>query len=190
MTFRPVNDYVSARLRHLRNEKGWTLTVLARRAAIPLGTYSVMETGRSRISLEHLLRLQLVLGVEIWELWPNPRGKVNHATDEVLQAVVRAAYSWLPKPVTHQDILRAVCLVYDMDMEKLSSPSRERLFSEARAVATQLVGEFNHLTMVELSRLLNRDVSTLFHCLRRMRLRLLDDKDLSRRLIAARQMLS
>lgn len=189
MTFRPVNDYVCARLRHLRHERGWTMTALALRSGIPLGTYSVLEGGRSRISLEHLLRIQLALGAEISDLWPKPKGKCNRVTDEVLETAVKAAYSWLPKPVTHQDILRAVCLVYDVDMEELASPSRQRLFSEARAVATHLVGEKNHLTMVELSRLLNRDVSTLFHCLRRMRLRLLDDEDLLKRMAKARRLL-
>ncbi len=190
MTFRPVNDYVCSRLRQLRQKKGWTVKTLAQRSGIPLGTYSVMESGRCRISLEHLLRLQLALGVNIADLWPNPKGICRHATDEVVRAVVKAAQSWLPKPVTHQDILRAVCLVYDVDTEELASPSRERIFAEARAVATQLVGEQGHLTLVELSRLLNRNVSSLSHCLRRMRLRLLDDRQLLGRLLAARRLIS
>ena len=190
MKFRPVNDYVCSRLRQLRQERGLRVADLARKSAIPLGTYSVMETGRCRISLEHLLRIQLALGVNITALWPNPKGKCRHATDEVVQAVVKAARSWLPKPITHQDILLAVGLVYDVDMEELTGPSRQRILSEARAVATQLVGEQSHLTLVEMSRLLNRDVSSLSHCLRRMRLRILDDKQLLRRLLAARRLLA
>ncbi len=167
MRFRPVNDYVCSRLRQLRHERGWRVADLARKSAIPLGTYSVMETGRCRISLEHLL-LQLALGISIDDLWPNPKGKYNLITDEVLQTAVKAAQSWLPKPVTPQDILLAVGLVYDVEMDELTGPSRQRILSEARAVATQLVGEQPHLTLVRLSELLGRDVSPLSHCKGRM----------------------
>ncbi len=65
-------------------------------------------------------------------------------------------------------IAGAVCEIYSVSMEQLSSLSRRRDLSEARTVALTLVREHRHLTLVGLSRLLKRDVSSLSHCLRRL----------------------
>ena len=79
--------------------------------------------------------------------------------------------------------------MYGLRLKELSSPSRRRDLAEARAVATQIVAERPHLTLVELSRLLKRNVSSLSHCVRRMKERLTYDPQLRERVEAVRRLL-
>ncbi len=85
--------------------------------------------------------------------------------------------------------MKTVGKVYGLRLKELSSPSRRRDRAEARAVATQIVAERPHLTLVELSRLLKRNVSSLSHCVRRMKERLTYDPLLQNRLEAVRRRL-
>ena len=70
----PINNYVCEKIRSIRIERGITLKVMAARAGIPLGSYSGLEMGYFRISLENLFRITQVLGVGIRAVWP-PRGQ-------------------------------------------------------------------------------------------------------------------
>lgn len=65
-----INDLVRRRLRKLRQEKGLAVSQAARRAGIPLSSYSEMERGIYRIHLDHLFRILGALGAEIQEVWP------------------------------------------------------------------------------------------------------------------------
>ena len=87
-------------------------------------------------------------------------------------------------------VLVAVCKVYGLHLNELASQSRRRDLSEARAVATWLVSEQPHLTVVRLSDWFHRDVSTLFHVVRRMKERIGYDSGLAERLEAVRKLLA
>ena len=59
------------------------------------------------------------------------------------------------------DVLDAVCRAFDCSVQDLRAPGKERPFTEARAVASLLVQERSHLSLTELGKALNRDISPL-----------------------------
>ncbi len=182
-----INSYVVERIRQHRMEQGLTVAVMAKRAGIPLGSYSCLETNRYRLNLQNLFRVQAVLGVEVESLWPSPDGPVEQVTGGTILEAVEKARKRLPERITYRDVLQKVCEVYAVTRRQLASPSRRRYLAEARTVALVLVREQPHLTLVGLSRLLKRDVSSLSHCLRRLNPRLEYDRQLRARLDDARQ---
>jgi len=62
---------------------------------------------------------------------------------------------------TCEDVLVAVCRHFKISAEELRSPGTSRHYSEARAVAALIVRETSHLSITNLARLLDRDVSAL-----------------------------
>lgn len=56
------------RLRELRGERGLTLEVVASRASIDVSTLSRLESGKRRLSLDHLPGLAAALGVTADEI--------------------------------------------------------------------------------------------------------------------------
>ncbi len=172
MAIDAISAFVVQCIRRQRIEQGLKVAEMARRTGIPLGSYSCLETGRYRMGLENLFRTLAVLGADIADVWPGPVAEVEEVTDSYIRHVVEQAREQQPKLVSHRDILKTVCKVYGLALKELSSPSRRRDRAEARAVATQIVAERPHLTLVELSRLLKRNVSSLSHCVRRMKERL------------------
>lgn len=173
-----VNAFVLECIRRRRLESGLRVQDMAEMAGIPLGSYSCLETGCYRLSLENLFRIIAVLGLEIEDVWPRPLRKVEKVTGAFIRQSVEVAERNWPKPVSYDEILATACEVYGINMEDLSSPSRKRDLSEARTVATILVRKQPHLTLVGLSHLIKRDVSSLSHCLRRLEWRLKYDKRL------------
>ena len=59
---------VRRRLRDLRTERGLTLAQVAERANLDVSTLSRLESGKRRLTLEHLPGLAAALGVSIDEL--------------------------------------------------------------------------------------------------------------------------
>ncbi|HTU14493.1 MAG TPA: XRE family transcriptional regulator [Solirubrobacterales bacterium] len=68
----PVEAIVRRRLRALRTEQGLTLEDVADRAAIDVSTLSRLESGKRRLSLDHLPALAGALGVGVNELLQAP----------------------------------------------------------------------------------------------------------------------
>jgi len=66
------------------------------------------------------------------------------------------------------DVLDAVCKMFDCSVQALRASGKERPFTEARAVASLLVQERSHLSLTELGRALNRDISPLGRVGRRL----------------------
>ena len=66
------------------------------------------------------------------------------------------------------DVLTAVCKVLSCSIRDLRAPGKERPFTEARAVASLLVQDLPHLSLTELGRALNRDISPLGRVGRRL----------------------
>lgn len=187
----PVNEFVSSTVRRIRIEKGIRVQDMARRTGIPLGSYSCLETGRYRMSLENLFRILQVLGTDIQQVWPGEITEwVEEVDDEFIEKWVARARARQVPQVSLQDVEQAVCETYAIDRQQLASPSRRRELAEARAVATVLVKETPHLSLVELSRLMRRDVSSLSHALRRTYDRLSYDRALRLKIRHARRTLN
>ena len=63
-----IDQRVRRRLRDLRAERGLTLAQVAERANLDVSTLSRLESGKRRLTLEHLPGLAAALGVSIDEL--------------------------------------------------------------------------------------------------------------------------
>jgi transcriptional regulator with XRE-family HTH domain len=80
-----IQDLVRHRLRELRRQRGLTLGAVAAAAAMDVSTLSRLESGRRRLSLDHLPRLTRALGVSSDELLaplhqPDPRIRASGRT--------------------------------------------------------------------------------------------------------------
>jgi len=71
-----------------------------------------------------------------------------------------------------ESIVAAVCSVYQISKSEISSRTRARKISEARALTALLVREAEGVTLVELGKCLNRDLSSLSQAARRVEQRL------------------
>ena len=148
-----VNDYVCGCIRTLRIEKGLRVRDMAERTSIPLGSYSCLETGRYRMSLENLFKILHALGVEVTEVWPGKvQGQAEKVDAQFVEEKIRTAIKLRPVQISLDDVLDVVCRTYEITVEEVSSPSRQRDLAEARTVATILVREIRHLSLAGLSR--------------------------------------
>lgn len=68
-----VETRIRRRLRELRSERGLTLEQVASRAAIDVSTLSRLESGKRRLSLDHLPSLAQALEISVDELLAAPR---------------------------------------------------------------------------------------------------------------------
>ncbi len=68
-----VEARVRRRLRELRTERGLTLEAVASRAAIDISTLSRLESGKRRLSLDHLPNLARALDVTTDDLLESPK---------------------------------------------------------------------------------------------------------------------
>ena len=71
----PVEAQVRAKLKSLRTEQGLTLETVAERASIDVSTLSRLESGKRRLSLDHLPSLAAALGVNVNELLEAPKSQ-------------------------------------------------------------------------------------------------------------------
>jgi transcriptional regulator with XRE-family HTH domain len=72
MAEEPVGERVRRRLRELRIEGGLTLEAVAARAAIDVSTLSRLESGKRRLTLDHLPGIAAALGVSADDLLAPP----------------------------------------------------------------------------------------------------------------------
>jgi transcriptional regulator with XRE-family HTH domain len=91
---------VRRRLRDLRSERGLTLAQVAERANLDVSTLSRLESGKRRLTLEHLPGLAAALGVSIDELIgappqfdPRVRGKAKRMEGMTLWPLTREGSS-------------------------------------------------------------------------------------------------
>jgi transcriptional regulator with XRE-family HTH domain len=66
----PVNDWIRERLRRIRNEKGFKAKEVALRAGLPSSSYSCLESGFYRITVENLFKVVAALEISILDVWP------------------------------------------------------------------------------------------------------------------------
>jgi transcriptional regulator with XRE-family HTH domain len=67
--------HVGARIRALRQQRGWTLKALGRRAALSHPFLSQLERGLARPSIDSVERIADALGVSVGALWAPPRAR-------------------------------------------------------------------------------------------------------------------
>ena len=63
--------------------------------------------------------------------------------------------------VTIEEILKTLCNLYGLDVQEVVEVGKERDSSEARAMICWLVWQQRHLSLTDLSRRFNRDISAL-----------------------------
>src|ERR1700761_9131156 len=90
----PLDSVIRARLRGLREARGWSLDALAARCHLSPSTLSRIETGHRRISVDQLVTLARALGTSLDQLVEPPG-----ADDVVIRPrrdVGRHAITWTP----------------------------------------------------------------------------------------------
>ncbi len=60
-----------------------------------------------------------------------------------------------------EEVVGAVCAYFQISMERLKAPGKQRPMSEARAISAAIVQSSSHLRMTDLGKMLDRDVSAL-----------------------------
>lgn len=69
-----VSREVGARVRTIRQDRGWRLVDLAARSGMSMNTLSSIETGGRRISVDDLVKLTAGLGINATDLLADPDG--------------------------------------------------------------------------------------------------------------------
>jgi transcriptional regulator with XRE-family HTH domain len=137
-----VNNYVARRLRELRTERGKTCQEVGRRIGISAASYSGLENGWYRISLDKLFAILKVLGVGVQEIWPLPPPEGNPNGNGSLDGVVARATQRSPE-LAVEDVLDAVSEAFEVTLEELASKSRWSRLQEARGVCAILAREIS-----------------------------------------------
>lgn len=186
-----LNGYVRYRIRRLRLEKGLKTREVAERSGIALGSYSCLETGRYRINLKNLFRILAALGVPIGEVWPDlPDAEpVDRVTERHFYLAIEAALRREGTRLNLEDILSAVVKAFDAERGLLAGRSRQQNVVGARAAAVILTRQQNHLTLIALGQMLNRDPSSLTHSVRRIGPRGPENEEFWRRVESAQLLL-
>lgn len=185
----PVSRYVVERVRGARIDRGLTIAEMAKRTGIPLGSYSCLETGRYRLSLDNLFLILGVLRLDLRHVWPRPAADMAPCDPDYASRSVALSRDELPKPFTIHAVIFAACRSFGVPLGDLRSSSRRRHLSDARSACAVLVSDAPHLRLVCLARDLGRDVSSMSHAVRRARSRIEYDADFRLRLRRARRWL-
>jgi putative transposase len=91
--------------------------------------------------------------------------------------------------LTLEQVLQAVCEQYEISLDYLSGGGRQRRISEPRSVAALLVREIEHLSLMDLSRRLKRDLSGLSQAASRLDKRMGSDDKLAKRVTKLRKLI-
>ncbi len=97
------------------------------------------------------------------------------------EALFRASQK-VDHKATLEQVLQAVCNQYKIDQDALSGRSRQSRISEPRSVAALIVRETDHISLMDLSRKLKRDLSGLSQAASRLEKRLAKDSALEKKI--------
>lgn len=104
------------------------------------------------------------------------------------EALVKASQK-VSRRVTLAQVLRAVCECYKIRPDDLSSGGRKRQISEPRSVVALFVRETDHLSLMDLSKRLKRDLSGLSQAASRLDKKLILDSDLRKKIYKIKKLL-
>lgn len=183
-----INDYVGHRLQKIRKARGLSCSETARRAGIPAGSYSCLENGWYRISLDNLFRILQVLKAEVTDIWPAVDGSLKEPIDsDSVLAAVRQAGTAPSAEINLDSIVDACSRAFEIQKRLLTSGSRRPAAQDARAACGLLVQETPSLSMKSLCGYLGVNVSRMSRLLRTYRDELGQESEFLRRLKEARR---
>lgn len=81
--------------------------------------------------------------------------------DDFVKMVKEKGELILKSHLSIQELIEAVCDLYDIDIESVRMPGKERQSSKVRAILAILVKESSYLTLEELAKVVERDASSL-----------------------------
>lgn len=187
----PVNNFVGQRLREIRMQRGLTCREMAKRTGIAPGSYSCLENGWYRISLDNLFRILHTLGAKLGEVWPKVNGLPDSALgkEQIAQALSLTERELNSGPDV-EELLKAVCEAFGVTSERLRSAKRWGRLQEARAACAILSTEHPGLTLQSLARRLGMKPAALSRLVSRHRDQAREDPKFAAALQAARQALN
>lgn len=135
-----IESLVRARLRALRQQRGWSLDDLAGRAHLSASTLSRIETGRRSIGLDVLVALAQALAVDVDELLAT-EGGAEDDTDVVIRPVptgMEGATVWpLSRPGASTTAIKMQLEPNDRAIEPKVHPGHDWMFVlEGRVLLT------------------------------------------------------
>jgi len=95
------------------------------------------------------------------EFYGGPRDTRILGDDRFAEAILKNTQEGKERKLTPDEVLEKVCSAYGIPVEEVVAAGNERGPSQARGMICWLVREARHLSLTELSRRLNRDLSTL-----------------------------
>ncbi len=101
--------------------------------------------------------------------------------DRFAEEAFRCALQKYSRKISLEQVLLNVCQEYGMELDELSSGSRQKRITEPRSVAALLVRDLDHISLTELSLLLKRDLSGLSQAASRLDERMKKDMELTER---------
>ena len=81
--------------------------------------------------------------------------------DRFVEEVLKVMRQEIVHKVSIEEVLKTVCNLYGLDVQEVVEIGKGRGSSEARAMICWLVRQHRHLSLTDLSRWLNRDISAL-----------------------------
>ncbi len=105
------------------------------------------------------------------------------------QDILKQSEQVLNPKIQMKDLVKMVCLTFNIDLKDLIALRKEHLFARSRGVLALFVTEIPSLMLTELSRILNRDISTLSRQAARIRKLSQSDKKLAKQIEIIRDLL-
>lgn len=96
------------------------------------------------------------------------------------QSLLKAEHKNPPR-ITIEQLIDTVCAYYKIKPAELAAPGRQRGPAEARAVVALLVLETENLTLADLGRFIQRELSSLSQGAGRLQKRMKDNRPLKKR---------
>lgn len=79
-----------AALRNFRNERGWTLAQVSEKSGLPVSTLSKIETDKTELTIDRLLRISLALDFNIADFFGSPSNQFAPAEASRRRSITRA----------------------------------------------------------------------------------------------------
>lgn len=97
-----LQEIIGARIRALRNDRGWTQEELGARAELDFTTIGGAERGEKSLSLNSLVRVADALGVEVaWLVRPEENEIGEAESEELIEALLAEVRDLTPRELRH-----------------------------------------------------------------------------------------